>query len=136
MPNLNDLFPSRYLKAHDLQGHTPTVTIARVAFEVMGRTRDTLPVAYFRGKAKGLKLNKTNALVISALAGSVRTEDWVGVAVTLYAAVADFGGQAYDVVRVRAVAPVAAPRPVPVPVPPPPPVDDVEIDILDSEFPF
>jgi hypothetical protein len=129
MPNINDVFPSKFLKAHDLQGRAWTLTIARVEFEVMGRTRETLPVVYFRGRPKGLKLNKTNAMAITAIAGSALTEDWIGVVVTIYATVADFGGQAYDVVRVRA-ATAPAPRPLP------PPVDELEIDLHDEEIPF
>jgi len=143
MPNLNDLFPSKFLKAHDLQGHTPAVTIARVGVEAMGRTRETLPVVYFKGKAKGLKLNKTNAAAIADIAGSAQTEDWIGVAVTLYATVADFGGQTYPVVRVRAVvpavAPVAgsrAPRALnaitrALPPRPPAPLDELDVDLQD-----
>ena len=126
MPNINDVFPSKFLKAHDLQGRATTATITRVEFEVMGRTRETLPVVYFRGKQKGLKLNKTNATIIATLAGSAQTEDWVGIAVTLYATVADFGGQSYQVVRVRAS--TAPPRPLP------PPVDDLDIDLQDDPY--
>jgi hypothetical protein len=126
MPNINDVFPSKFLKAHDLQGRAWTLTIARVEFEQMGRTRDTLPVVYFRGKGKGLKLNKTNATAITAVAGSALTEEWPGVVVTIYASVADFGGQSYPVVRVRA-ATAPAPRPLP------PPVDDLEIDLHDGD---
>jgi hypothetical protein len=127
MPNVNDIFPSKFLHAHDLQGRAWTLTIARVEFEVMGRTRETLPVVYFRGRPKGLKLNKTNATAITAVAGSALTEEWPGVVVTIYASVADFGGQSYNVVRVRAA---KAPEPRPLP---PPPVDDLEIDLHDGD---
>lgn len=140
MPNVNDIFPSKYLKAHDLQGRAWTLTIVRVEFEVMGRTRETLPVVYFKSKAKGLKLNKTNATAITQAAGSALTEDWVGVVVTIYATVADFGGQAYDVVRIRSAAQVGAPQPRPEARPEarplPPPADELEIDLYDEEIPF
>jgi len=130
MPNINDVFPSKFLHASDLQGRATSVTITRVEFEVMGRTRETLPVVYFKGKAKGLKLNKTNATVIAALAHSPETADWIGVVITLYATTADFGGQSYHVVRVRAAgAGPAAPRPLP-----PPPVDDLDIDLQDDPY--
>ena len=129
MPNVNDIFPSKFLHAHDLQGRATSVTITRVEFEVMGRTRETLPVVYFKGKSKGLKLNKTNATVIATLAHSAQTEDWIGVIVTLYATTADFGGQSYNVVRVRAAGAGPAPRPLP-----PPPVDDLNIDLLDDPY--
>jgi alanyl-tRNA synthetase len=62
--NINDAFPSTFLKAYDLQGKTPTVTIDRVEFQQVrsGRTgtTDTKPIVYFTGKGKGLLLNKTN----------------------------------------------------------------------------
>jgi len=70
----------------------------------MGRTREVLPVVYFVGKVKGLKLNKTMATAIAAIAGSDLTEKWTGVALCLYAASAEFGKQAYPVVRVKAAA--------------------------------
>jgi hypothetical protein len=100
--NLNDAFPSRYLKAHDLQGHEPVVTIARVDFEAMGRTRDVRPVVYFRGKAKGLKLNKTMALAIAVIAGSEDTDRWPGTAVQLFTTTATFDTRTFPVVRVKA----------------------------------
>ena len=108
-PNINDAFPSRFLKADDLQGREPVVTIARVTFEPMGRARDVKAVVYFVGKTKGMKLNKTMAAAIERIAGSPLTEDWIGVAVCLYATSADFGTETYPVVRVKA--PVAQPRP-------------------------
>lgn len=110
MANLNDIFPSRYLKASDLQGHEVSVTIASVALEPFGRTRDLLPVVYFVGKAKGLKLNITMGRAIAAIAGSAETEDWTGVAVCVFATFADFGKQTFPVVRIKA--PVAKPRAV------------------------
>jgi hypothetical protein len=112
MANVNDLLPSKYLKPYDLKGTSPIVTIARVELEVMGRTRDRLPVLYFVGKAKGLKLNRTIADVLTQLAGSPDTDHWAGTRVQLYATTADFGKQTYDVVRVKAAsaAPVVVPR--------------------------
>lgn len=122
-PNINDCFPSKYLKAHELQNKEPVVTIAAVEFEAMGRAREVLPVLYFRGKQKGLKLNKTMASAISQIAGSGETEHWIGVAVQLYATSTDFGGQGYAVVRIKAPAtrapqtsPKIGPKPAPLPV--------------------
>jgi uncharacterized membrane protein len=104
MPNINEAFPSRFLKAADLRGREPVVTIARVAFEPMGHTREVKAVVYFVGKAKGLKLNKTMATAISAIAGSPLTEAWIGVALCLYATSAAFGRDTFPVVRVKAPA--------------------------------
>lgn len=119
MPNINDMFPSKYLKAHELKGTTPTVTIDRVDFEqVRSRTGglETKPVVFFRGKAKGLLLNKTNARSIAQIAHSAITEDWRGVTVAIYPTTDQFGKETYDVIRIKApllAAAPAAPRPVP-----------------------
>lgn len=131
--NLNDLFPGKFLKAHDLQGREPVVTIARVELEPMGRTRELKGVVYFKGKTKGLKLNKTNAQTIGQLTGSQNTDAWVGRQVQLYATTADFGGQTYDVVRIKAPGATIAP---PVIAPPRMPVDALETDLRDTEIPF
>jgi hypothetical protein len=113
--NINDVFPSRYLKAHELQGKTPTVIIDRVGVEqVRSRTKvDTKPALYFKGKAKGLLLNKTMAQSVAQIARSPLTEQWVGVAVTLYATTDTFGTTTHDVIRIKAPASSAPPRPTP-----------------------
>ena len=109
MPNIYESFPSRYLKAHDLKGKTPTVTIDRVVFEqVRGKvTTDTKAVVRFRGHTKGLLLNVTNARTITQIARSAVTEDWSGVAIVLFATTATFGTETHDVVRIKA--PTSAP---------------------------
>jgi hypothetical protein len=104
MANINDIYPSRYLKAADLGGATPTVSIARVVQELAGRARESKLVVYFVNKTKGLLLNKTNALALAAIAGSPETDHWVGLKVQLFATTATFGGQSYPVVRVQAAA--------------------------------
>lgn len=110
--NILDAFPSKYLKAHELKGTEPVVTIARVELETMGRTRERCPVVYFTGKTKGLKLNKTVATTIAAIAGSPDTDAWVGTTVRLYATSATFGEETYPVVRIKAAtaAPTAGVR--------------------------
>jgi hypothetical protein len=110
MANLNDVFPSRYLKAADLQNREWTLTIERVELEPMGRTREVKPVCYFVGKTKALKLNVTMARVIAQIAQSEDTDTWRGVVVCLFATVADFGTQTFPVVRIKA--PTAKPRAV------------------------
>lgn len=90
---------SDYVKAADLQGRTATVTIASVSIEEIGKDRK--PVVYFRGKEKGMVLNKTNANTISALYGD-ETDNWVNQPVTLYVAWVDFQGKSVEAIRVRA----------------------------------
>jgi hypothetical protein len=132
MPNIYACFPSKFLKAHELQGKTPTVTIDHVAFEQL-RTRtgsgtETKAVLYFRGKEKGLLLNKTNARTVQQLARSPLTEDWAGLAITLYATTATFGLETHDVIRIKAPVITAAPRPTVPPVV----TDELEIDLADG----
>lgn len=120
MPNINDAFPSNYLKASDLQGSQPVVTIDRVAFEPVGRDKEMKPILYFTGKEKGLVLNKTNAKNIAHLCGSFQTEDWTGFAIRLYSANVEFQGDTVEAIRVKAApvngagrhAPAVAARPV------------------------
>lgn len=112
--NINTTFPSKFLKASDLAGTTPTVTISHVSVEEVGRQKESLPVVYFAGKEKGCVLNKTNGRMIASIAGTDETDEWVGVAVQLYTAMVEFQGESVEAIRVRAPK-KAAPKPVPVP---------------------
>jgi hypothetical protein len=126
--NINQAFPSTYLKSSDLGTAQPTVVIDRVEIESIGRDKEQKPVLYFVGKEKGLVLNKTNARKITELAGSSDTEHWHGVKVKLYATETQFGSETVECVRVKAA--LAAPTP-PRPATPTPissePVDEGEI---------
>lgn len=133
-PNINDAFPSKYLKASDLQGVEPIVTMDRVDFEPVGRDREMKAVLYFAGKAKGLVLNKTNANKITELTGTGITEEWQGQKIRLYATETTFGGDTVDCVRVKPA--VAQKMQRMTPKPPPPPVNDVQEEVMDDEIPF
>lgn len=91
-------FPSNYLRAADLQGRNVTVTIDRVAMEDIGG--DHKPVLYFRGKEKGMVLNKTNGNNISAAYGD-ETDDWAGGEIVLFPTMVDFQGRSVEAIRVR-----------------------------------
>lgn len=130
MANINDAFPSKYLKAGDLHGQEPIVTIDRVEFEAVGRTREMKAVVYFVGKDKGLVLNKTNATKIANLAGTMETDEWHGHRIRLFATETEFGGDTVDCIRIKAA---GGTRQAP-PPPPPPNPDAVPLD--DSDIPF
>jgi hypothetical protein len=141
MPNINDAFPSNYLKASDIRGSEPVVTIDRVEYEPVGRQREMKAVVYFKGKEKGVVLNKTNATKIVQLAGSALTEDWDGCRIRLFATETEFGGETVECIRIKAApsnrARTAAPPKTP---PPPKPVavsseDHVE-PLTDDDIPF
>lgn len=99
MANINDAFPSKYLKASDLDGENVTVTITHVAFEEVGKDKEMRPILFYEGSEKGIVLNKTNATNISKLYGS-ETDDWGGKRVMLGTAWVDFQGQSVEAIRV------------------------------------
>lgn len=142
MPNINDAFPSKYLKTSDLGGHEPIVTIDRVEWEPVGRDRDMKAVLYFVGKKKAIVLNKTMANKLTEITGSAITEEWHGQQVKLFASEATFGGDTYDVVRLKAATngkPKMQRMTKPDPPPPPSPVEDEFDDgheLTDEEIPF
>jgi hypothetical protein len=63
---ISQLFPSKYVKAVDLNGKTVTLTIAKLAIEELGHgpEKERKPVLYFERATKGLVLNRTNAMTI------------------------------------------------------------------------
>jgi len=100
--NINDQFPSKYLKAADLNGGEAVVTIKDCIMESLGE--DRRPVLYFAGKEKGVVLNKTNATNISDAYGG-DTDEWVGKKVVLYTAYVDFQGRSMEAIRIRPAKP-------------------------------
>ena len=102
MPNINDAFPSQFLKASDLKGMEVTVAIDRVEYEPVGRDKEMKAVLYFQGKEKGLVLNKTNANKITQLTSSPITEEWEGFKVKLYPTETQYGGDTVDCIRIKA----------------------------------
>jgi hypothetical protein len=121
----SDAFPSNYLRAADLKGKTPIVTIDRVVMETLGR--ESKLVVYFRKAEKGLVLNKTNAMAIADLAGTEETDDWPGKKIRLIQAMVEYQGKREPAVRVEdARGQVAPPKPPPVVEAVPDPEDDDE----------
>lgn len=97
--NINDAYPSKYLKAADLQGRNIPVVIDRVEIEDISRG-EKKPVIYFQNKQKGMVLNKVNARNIAALYGD-DTDDWAGCELVLFEAAVDFQGKTVPALRVR-----------------------------------
>lgn len=96
--DINAAFPSTYLKAADLQGRNVPVIIEYVEMEDIGG--DHKPVIHFKGKERGLVLNKTNASTIAQMHGS-DTDGWAGKSITLFASQTDFQGRSVPCIRVR-----------------------------------
>jgi hypothetical protein len=100
-----DAFPSKYLKAADLQGNQIKATMEHVIMEEIKDPKDpddakVVPVLYFRGVPKGLVLNKTNSKVI-ALGYGQETEDWRDKPLILFSAVVEAFGDTMDAIRVK-----------------------------------
>jgi len=93
-----DVFPGRFLRAADLDGKTPVVTIESSKLEVVGAGQKL--VIYFVGKAKGLVVNRTNFETIAAVTGLEDTDDWPGHKIKLITTIVDYQGRRVLAIRV------------------------------------
>lgn len=110
-------FPSKYLTAADLQGHTRKLVIARYTLEEIGDEKIEKPVLYFEGAKKAMVLNKTNANMISEVLGDDEMDNWVGKEISIFPTKVGFKGERVDAIRVKEEEP------------PPPPESDTGEDI-------
>ncbi len=102
--NINEAFPSKYLKAGDLPDEgSQSFTIEKVSFEEigLGRDKEKKPVIYFDEIHKGLVLNKTNARTIAKALDSEEFNQWTGKVVSLYRAEVEFQGEMVEAIRVK-----------------------------------
>lgn len=100
--HIDEMFPSPFVKASDLDGREPTVTIARVAYERIKNqdgAEEEKPVVWFVGKEKSLILNKTNATSIAELHGP-DTDAWTGKQIKLITARVEAFGKQADAIRI------------------------------------
>jgi hypothetical protein len=95
---ISEEFPSQYLKASDLGGREIRVTMGRAERETIGT--DKKIVLYFKGKEKGLVLNKTNANTIGDGYGD-DTDDWIDQPIILFSVKTDYQGKVVDAIRCR-----------------------------------
>jgi hypothetical protein len=104
MAKRDDVFPSKYLRAADLNGNPVTVTIVSAPLETLKNPEgkeQTKTVLYFRGTKKLLPLNVTNWDAVADICGD-DSDDWAGKAIELYPAKTQMGGKIVDCIRVRA----------------------------------
>lgn len=108
---ISEEFPSAYLKSSDLGGREIRVTMGRVEREEIGT--DKKLVLYFKGKDKGMVLNKTNANAIGDAYGD-DTDDWYDQPLILFSIRTEYQGKPVDGLRCRVPTPKdnreAAPR--------------------------
>jgi hypothetical protein len=110
---LAELFPSKWLKAADLEGRQQLVTIEQIKLEAIEDGEPPKPVIKLRGLTQGLVLNKTNAGSIATFLGD-DLDRWPGQKIVLFPDKASFQGKMVDCIRVRqpkapVVGPVASP---------------------------
>lgn len=109
--SVNEAFPSKYLSAADLQGRPVDVVIDSATQEQMKDGEHKLCI-YFRGKKKGMILNKTNARRIADMYGD-HTDGWIGQPITLVVAEVEYQGDTVQALRVKGPARGASPAAVP-----------------------
>ncbi len=105
--NIEESFPSKFLKASDLQGKKIVAKMDRVETDTVGD--DVKAILYFQGKEKGLVLNVTNKNAIVDQYGP-ETDDWAGQTVTLYEAMVQYQSKMVPAIRIM-VPPRSATRP-------------------------
>ena len=125
--NFDEMFPSRFLKASDLNGPT-RLKIEAIRREEIGD--ESKYVVTFVGHEKALVLNKTNAKTIAKMYGR-DTDNWIGRWITLIATQVDFRGEMVDAVRVKFEPP--KPRLAPKPASPPP-MPEPQLDAANYEL--
>lgn len=96
---ISNAFPSKYLRAVDLQDTDHTLAMDCVVIEEIAND-EKKPVLYFAKKEKGLVLNKTNSKIIAREYGD-DTDNWEGKTVILYPAMVEFRGDMVEAIRVR-----------------------------------
>ena len=109
---ISNAFPSKYLRAADLQDRPVKAFMNRVELESIADGEDRKPVLYFTKGSKGLVLNKTNSKTIAAAYGD-DTDNWENKEIILFPAMVDFRGDQVEAIRVRIPKPAVPPKPAP-----------------------
>lgn len=94
---VDEMFPSKYLKATDLPRKGLTLVIDTVEQEQIGN--DNKWILYFNSEDKGLVLNKTNANMIASEFGN-KVAEWSSRSVHLRKEKVSFQGKVVDAIRV------------------------------------
>ena len=95
---ISEAFPSKYLKAADLNGRELKVTIDHVEMrDIFGVQK---LVISFRDNKQAFVCNKTNATTIAGDAGD-DTENWPGLEIILYPTMVNFQGKIVSAIRVK-----------------------------------
>lgn len=102
--NVNEVFPSAYLKASDLESGPKNVIINNCKTEEVGQGDDarTMPILEFRDGAGALVVNKTNWNTLLSLFGDTTdTDEWNGRTIQIYSAEVNFAGKMVKGIRLK-----------------------------------
>jgi len=127
MPDYKQLFTGKYLASPDLGPREVSVKIVRITSELVKdeekKTERHRWIAFFEGKDKGMLLNRSNAILIAAIAKSDKTEDWIGHSITIGVRKVKMGGDLVDGLRVVGSPELSAPLTVSIRLPRKKPID-------------
>lgn len=110
--DVNQMFPSKYLKGDELTG-PKTVTIASIRTEETykpGKGKVDVFVLWCEKATRGIVLSRPLALSISEALGESDTEKWTGKAITIYPLPMTVAGRNLVAIRAKAAAPKPAPN--------------------------
>jgi hypothetical protein len=115
MPNLSEMFPSKFLKASDID-QDYEVTIVEVSTDTVGQgdQAEEKFIVHFEQFDKGIVLNKTNAGLIAAQHGE-DTDGWIGKKIVLTVEDVAYQGKIVPAIRVRRPARPTTPTRKPLP---------------------
>jgi len=101
MPSINEMFPSKFLKASDID-QDYEVKIVEINTDTIGQgdQAEQKFIVHFEEFDKGLVLNKTNANLIAAQY-SQDTDNWIGKSIVLTVEDVAYQGKITPAIRVR-----------------------------------
>ena len=107
---MSEAFPSNFLKADDIAGREPVVTIKEAALEKLGSGADAEEklVLSFVESPKKMVVNKTNFDNICKATGQEDSDDWGGHKITITTREVDFQGKTVLALRVSILPPKTA----------------------------
>jgi hypothetical protein len=131
---MSNAFPSKYIRAADLDGRQHLLTFDRVEMEAISDD-DRKPIIYFRERqlpwhSRGWVLNKTNSKVLVSNFGD-DTDTYPGQKIVLFPATVDLRGETVEAIRCRMPKPSAKPAQLA-----PPPSTENPGDGLSDDIPF
>lgn len=104
----DDFFPSRFMKAADVDEEKPVLTVMDVNYEPIGEDNEMKLILAFQEVTKELVLNRTNASNLEEMYGKV-PNNWIGKRVEMYTTFVDFKGKSVEAVRIKPQIPTESP---------------------------